>query len=149
MDNKCRTKLRCSSQSNSTARTRSMQCIIMHVSPWPVTIAPFWPHAMHNNACITLTGNHRTFLTPVPLNFLFKSSTPGQFFTNSPPQAKIWRKLCRFWIKLVVKYYTLTSFKVCTISFERPEASPWTFTVTVQLSAFHYLTASQWNAFWN
>ena len=32
--------------------------------------------------------------------------------------------------------------KVCTISFERPEASPWTFTVPVQLSAFHYLTAS-------
>ena len=32
--------------------------------------------------------------------------------------------------------------KVCTISFERPEASPWTFTVPVQLSAFHYLTSS-------
>ena len=32
--------------------------------------------------------------------------------------------------------------KVCTISFERLEASPWTFTVPVQLSAFHYLTAS-------
>ena len=32
--------------------------------------------------------------------------------------------------------------KVCTISFERPEASPWTCTVPVQLSAFHYLTAS-------
>ena len=32
--------------------------------------------------------------------------------------------------------------KVCTISFERPEASPLTFTVLVQLSAFHYLTAS-------
>ena len=31
--------------------------------------------------------------------------------------------------------------KVCTISFERHEASPRTFTVLVQLSAFHYLTA--------
>ena len=32
--------------------------------------------------------------------------------------------------------------KVCTISFERLEGSPWTFTVPVQLSPFHYLTAS-------
>ena len=31
---------------------------------------------------------------------------------------------------------------VCTISFERLEVSPWTFTVPVQLSPFHYLTAS-------
>ena len=32
--------------------------------------------------------------------------------------------------------------KVCTISFEQPEASPGKFTVPVQLSVFHYLTAS-------
>ena len=32
--------------------------------------------------------------------------------------------------------------KVYTINFELPESSPRTFTVQVQLSAFHYLTAS-------
>ena len=39
--------------------------------------------------------------------------------------------------------YKTFAVEVCTTtSFERPEASPWMFTVPVQLSAFHYLTAS-------
>ena len=50
---------------------------------------------------------------------------------------RIWRLYQAF--KLFIG---LNWSKVCTISFERLEASPWTFTVPVQLSPFHYLTTS-------
>ena len=46
------------------------------------------------------------------------------------------------WVAEVVNRSLKAACTDFTISFERPEASSLTFTVPVQLSAFHYLTAS-------